>query len=154
MKPKYLRLKQPISELRIPWLPWLVWTLWFLLDPALNRFGNGLEWVFPLSVMAWALGMVILALLSALFWRYGLAAVVLSCMGIFLLLWGLGELLPEVVLPNPYHLSDLWRSAAMGMESYLLFLTWLEGWVVCLAAILLAARQFCKKFPPAEQQNL
>ncbi|MCI5498339.1 MAG: hypothetical protein MR419_02210, partial [Clostridiales bacterium] len=71
MKPKYLPLKQPISELRIPWLPWVAWTLWFLLDPALNRFGNGLEWVFPLSVMAWALGVVILTLLSALFWRYG-----------------------------------------------------------------------------------
>ncbi|MCI5500209.1 MAG: hypothetical protein MR419_11900, partial [Clostridiales bacterium] len=108
-------------------------------------------WVFPLSVMAWALGVVILTLLSALFWRYGLAAVVLSCMSVFLLLWGVGELIPEVVLPNPYQLSALWQDAAMDMRRYLLFLTWLEGWVVCLAAILLAARQFCKKFPPAEQ---
>lgn len=131
------------------WFLWGVWTLWFLLDPALNLGYAGADWTYSLGTAGWFFGLIVLTLLTILFRQYGCAACLLSALSIFLLLWGLSEAMSEVIFPNPYHLATLWQKDCP--EMYLHFLTWLQGWMVCLVAILLGSKVFSKKYPKSNE---
>ena len=111
---------------------WIAWTIWFVLDPHLNLHDAGIEWTLSVGVASWFAGILILALGVRLRRTYGVSALLVSLLTIFFFLWGL-SILTEV-LPNPFQLISVWSTTSV--ELYLSFLSWLEGWVVCLAAAL------------------
>lgn len=138
----------PLTPRGLPWLPWVLWTLWFLLDPALAPWAMTAPWALSQGLSLWAFGVLAILLGWAIFRRYGLAALVLSLLCVFLVLWGAADLVfsQTVVLPNPAQLLLPWQSPSQ--EAYALLLSWVQGWCICFALILGVGRLAAKRRLP------
>ena len=123
---------------------WIAWTIWFVLDPHLNLWYEGIEWTLSIGIASWFIGVLILVLKAQLLKRYGISALIISIISIFFLLWGVSIITPVVILPNPYQLISLWKTTSI--ELYINFLSWLEGWVVCLIVVLLIGEKWSKRY--------
>ena len=121
---------------------WIAWTIWFVLDPHLNLHDAGIEWTLSVGVASWFAGILILALGVRLRQTYGVSALLVSLLTIFFFLWGL-SILTEV-LPNPFQLISVWSTTSV--EVYLSFLSWLEGWVVCLVVALWIGKKWKERY--------
>lgn len=126
------------------WLLSIAWTTWFILDPHLNLWMEGVEWTLSVGSASWFAGILILLLSARILRKYGLASLLVSITSIFLLLWGVSIIMPVVILPNPYQLISLWKTTSI--EVYINFLSWLEGWVVCLTVVLLIGEKWSKRY--------
>lgn len=129
-----------MTIIRIPFfLACLACTLWFLLSPTLNLFWGQFTWSsLVATLLAWVLTITALRLLEEIRRRWGLSALFLTTMSVFLFLWGLSEILPAHLLPNPYQLYRLWK----GADFYSLLVYWLAGWVLSTGSILLVVNHF------------
>lgn len=128
-------IKAFVAENRIVCCLYLIWTLWFLLDRTLGyRYFTAYQLVVPLAGWCWVLGMIILTEFRAIFHRYGVAGVLTSLVGIFVLLWICSQKLPVILWSDPYDLYLLWTEG--GVERYGGFVSWLQAWSVCLGGVL------------------
>lgn len=121
---------------------WIGWTLWFVLDPHLNLYYKGVEWTLSIGIASWFTGIVVIFLSIKILRIYGTNVLILSIISIFLLLWFISIF--TMVLPNPYQLISIWKTTSI--ELYISFLSWLEGWTICLAFILWIAKKWNDKY--------
>ena len=142
MKPR------PLSPRSLPWRPWVLWTLWCLLDPALAPWTMSAPWALSQGPFLWAFGALAILLGWLMFRRYGLAALVLSLLCVFLALLGLAELVfsQTVVLPTLAQLADPWRHPSQ--DAYALLLSWVQGWCIGFLLILWVGHLATGRFSP------